>query len=230
MKQRRTLIRASQTQEQREAARETARLETRNRRAFRTDEQRNNLRSAKRNVSSIDLNRAAFLYDFTIDTRTLLYSEMPRYYTWNATSKKFERRKQSDAVPGHPDMRATDAFGRFYTVHPKNDECFYLRLLLVHVRGPTSFKSLRTDNGIVCPTFRATCQALNLLENDTNWDTTIAEAIISAFRSQIRTILAIIILTCFPSNPRDLWNKYKDNMSEVFYIEYASAQEIPILS
>ncbi|CAH3998702.1 unnamed protein product [Pieris brassicae] len=70
MEQRRALIRASQTQEQREAARETARVETRNRRAYRTDEQRNNLRSARRNgleMESTDLNRAAFLYDCTID-------------------------------------------------------------------------------------------------------------------------------------------------------------------
>lgn len=71
-------------------------------------------------------------------------------------------------VPGHPVMRSTDALGRIYTVHPKNDECFYLRLLLVHVRGPTSFESLRTVNGIVCPTFRAACQELNLIENDTH--------------------------------------------------------------
>ncbi|XP_055918335.1 uncharacterized protein LOC129950418 [Eupeodes corollae] len=111
-------------------------------------------------------------------------------------------------------MRSTDALGRIYTVHPKNDECFYLRLLLEHIRGTTSFESLRTVNGIVCPTFRVACQQLNLLENDTHWDTTIAEAIIYASPSQIRTLFAIIISTCFPSNPRDLWNKYKDNMLE----------------
>lgn len=38
----------------------------------------------------------------------------------------------------------TDALGRIYTVHPKNADCFYLRLLLINVRGPTSFESLRT--------------------------------------------------------------------------------------
>lgn len=58
---------ASQTHEQREAARETARLETRNRRANQTDQQRDSLRSASRNTSSVDLNRAAFLYDCTIN-------------------------------------------------------------------------------------------------------------------------------------------------------------------
>ncbi|AEE09607.1 putative DNA helicase [Cotesia vestalis bracovirus] len=146
--------------------------------------------------------------------RTLLYSEMPRYYTWNASSKNFQRRKQGDAVPGYPDVRSTDALGRMYTVHPKNNECFYLRLLLVNVRGPTSFESLRTVNGVIFPTYRAACEELKLLENDSHWDTTIAEAIICASPSQIRTLFAIIISTCFPSNPCNLWHKYKDNMSE----------------
>ncbi|XP_054091728.1 uncharacterized protein LOC128923495 [Zeugodacus cucurbitae] len=146
--------------------------------------------------------------------RTLLYSEMKRYYTWNASSKNFQRRKQGDAVSGYPDVRSTDALGRMYTVHPKNDECFYLRLLLVNVRGPTSFETLRTVNGVIFPTYRAACEELNLLENDTHWDTTIAEAIISASPSQIRTLFAIIISTCFPSNPCNLWHKYKDSMSE----------------
>ncbi|GBP47306.1 hypothetical protein EVAR_38071_1 [Eumeta japonica] len=99
-------------------------------------------------------------------TRTFLYSEMPCYYTWNDSTKKFQRRKQDDAVLGHPGVRSTDALGRIYSVHPKNDECFYLLLLLVNVRGPTSFESLRTVNGVVYPTFRAACQELNLLEND----------------------------------------------------------------
>ncbi|XP_059051905.1 uncharacterized protein LOC131846585 [Achroia grisella] len=146
--------------------------------------------------------------------KTLLYSEMPRYYTWNASLKKFLRRRQGDAVPNHPDMRSTDALGRIYTVHPKDHECFHLRLLLLNVRGPTSFKSLRTINGRECPTFHEACQELNLIEDDTLWDTTIAEAIISASSSQIRALFAIIITTCFPSDPHYLWNKYKDNMSE----------------
>lgn len=47
--------------------------------------------------------------------RTLLYSEMPRYYTCNASSKNFQRRKQGDAVPDYPYVRSTDALGRIYT-------------------------------------------------------------------------------------------------------------------
>jgi hypothetical protein len=31
---------------------------------------------------------------------------------------------------------------------------------------------------------------------------------------QIRTLFAIILTTCFPSNPKDLWEKFKDYMCE----------------
>lgn len=139
---------------------------------------------------------------------------MPRYYTWNAASKKFQRRKRGDAVAGFADVYSTDALGRMYTVHPRQDECFYLRLLLVNIRGPTSFDSLRTVDGVLCATFREACQRLNLLENDTHWDSTLADATVSAPANQIRTLFAIIIATCHPSNPTTLWDKYKDEMAD----------------
>ncbi|GBP42567.1 ATP-dependent DNA helicase pif1 [Eumeta japonica] len=60
---------------------------------------------------------------------TLMYVEMPKYYTWNQSTKKFQRRKQGTPVPDWPQVFSTDALGRMYTVHPRNDECFYLRLL-----------------------------------------------------------------------------------------------------
>lgn len=143
--------------------------------------------------------------------RTLLYSEMPRYYTWD---KKFKRRLRGDEVTGHPGIRSADTIGRVYTVHPKNDECFYLRLLLVNVRGPTSFESLRTVGGYIHPTFRAACQALHLLENDDHWEYTLTDAVHSASACQVRALFAIIISTCFPSNPSHLWETFKDDMSE----------------
>ncbi len=74
----------------------------------------------------------------------------------NASSKSFQRRKQGTPVEGHPNVFASDALGRIYTVHPNNDECYYLRLLLVNVRGPTLLKHLRTVIGQLCATY---CEA-----------------------------------------------------------------------
>ncbi|GBP30124.1 ATP-dependent DNA helicase pif1 [Eumeta japonica] len=38
---------------------------------------------------------------------------------------------------------------RVYGVHPSQSECFYLRMLLHHVRGPTSFQYLKTVDGVL---------------------------------------------------------------------------------
>lgn len=146
--------------------------------------------------------------------KTLLYTEVPTYFTWNATSKTFQRRKQGTAVEGCNNLYSTDALGRLYTVHPNNQDCFFLRLLLINVRGPTSFEQLRTVNGQVCATYREACQLLQLLECDTHWDTTIQDATISRHPTHIRTLFTIILTTCFPSNSKQLWDKYKNDMSE----------------
>jgi hypothetical protein len=127
---------------------------------------------------------------------------------------RFKRRKQGTPVEGQPNVFTSDALGRIYTVHPNKDECYYLRLLLVNVRGPTSFQQLRTVTGHLCATYREACQLLQLLENDSHWDNTLKGSVISSSPHQIRTLFAIIISTCFPWNPKDLWVKYRDDMSE----------------
>ncbi|KAL4082718.1 hypothetical protein QTP88_029651 [Uroleucon formosanum] len=43
---------------------------------------------------------------------TLMYVEMPKYYTWNQSTKKFQRRKQGTPVPDWPQVFSTDALGR----------------------------------------------------------------------------------------------------------------------
>jgi hypothetical protein len=108
---------------------------------------------------------------------TLLYCDVPKYYTGNASEKAFKRHVQGIIVPEHPDIKATDDLSRIYNVHPNNFECFFLRLLLHTIRGSTSFTALRTDNGQICGTFREACQRIMaLLEDDAQWDGTMAEA------------------------------------------------------
>lgn len=161
--------------------------------------------------------------------RTLHYTEVPKYYTWNAAAKKFQRRKRGKAVDGHSDLYASDALGRIYTVQPNNQECFFLRLLLIYVRGPRSFADLKTVNGRLCASFREAWER-NLLENDSHWDTTLADASNTASPSQIRTLFAILVTTCFFSHPKDLWDKYKDYMSEDILHRLRETNQNPNLS
>ena len=143
---------------------------------------------------------------------TLLYSEVPKYYTWNASSKLFSRRKRGLPVPNVQNIFASNTLGRVYTVHPSNSECFYLRILLHHVRGPTSFTNLRTVSGEVCRTFRQACQKLGLLEMDTQWHEAMLEASASRMPRQLRPLFAIILTTCAPSDPQALWLTFRDEL------------------
>ncbi|GFW51845.1 helitron_like_N domain-containing protein [Trichonephila clavipes] len=115
--------------------------------------------------------------------KTLLYSQVPTYYKWNASRKLYERRKRGEQVIGQPGIFKEKTIG---TVHPNQDECFFLRMLLVNVPGPVSFQQLRTVNGVTHSTFRSACHALNLLENDLHWDVCINYACNMSHPKQIR--------------------------------------------
>jgi len=147
--------------------------------------------------------------------KTLLYAEVPSFYVWQA-NKTFARRKRGLDVVGWPGVKKGSALGRIYTVHPNNVECFYLRLLLHHVKGPTSFAYLRTVNAVEHPTFQAACMALGLLEDDNQWYHTSNEAILLCTPSKLRDLFVTILVFCCPSDPVSLWNKYKVSLSEDF--------------
>ncbi len=63
-----------------------------------------------------------------------------------------------------------------YTVHPRDVERYCLRLLLLNVKGVTTYDALRSYRGCKIPTFKAVVQARGLLENDDEWDQCIIEA------------------------------------------------------
>ena len=94
--------------------------------------------------------------------KTLKYIQVPQYYIWKG-KKGWKRRKQGAVVDEFPEIRMSDALGRMHTVNPTQEEAFCLRLLLNVVAGPTSFKDLKTVNGIEHQTFKAACKARDLL-------------------------------------------------------------------
>ncbi|XP_072392261.1 uncharacterized protein [Diabrotica undecimpunctata] len=146
--------------------------------------------------------------------KTLVFGDVPRYFTWNKSSKKWEPRKQGKPHPSITGIFKAKALGRLYTVHPNQRECFYLRLLLVNVPGPTSFEFLRTVNGRVFNTYQDACRELQLLEDDKHWDLTLADAALTSTPNNIRQLFAIILTTCYPSQAQTLWEKYKNCMTE----------------
>lgn len=145
--------------------------------------------------------------------QTLLYSEVPRYFTWNQT-KKWMPRKQGTPIDECPGLFKSNTLGRVYTVNPRQTECFYLRLLLVNVTSPLSFQDIRKVNGQQYPTYKDTCLALGLLEDDNHWDDMLTEAALGSTATQIRLLFAIVLTTCFPGRANTLWDKHKDSMTD----------------
>ena len=60
---------------------------------------------------------------------------------------------------------------------------------------------------LLSATFRTACHALNLLENDQQWDICINDACNTAHPN-------IILTASFPSSPTELWERYRLHMAE----------------
>ncbi|CAF3843595.1 unnamed protein product [Rotaria sp. Silwood1] len=90
----------------------------------------------------------------------------------------------------------------------------YGSLLKTYEQGPTPFEALRTVNGQICATFREACQLHGLLEDDQQWDATMSEAAAAQSPVRLRNLFALILAVCGPSNPKQLWESYKESLIE----------------
>ena len=50
-------------------------------------------------------------------------------------------------MTGFPGIKKAHILGKVYTINPRQGECFYLRLLLHHIKGPQPFAELKTVEG-----------------------------------------------------------------------------------
>ncbi|KAE9523332.1 hypothetical protein AGLY_016280 [Aphis glycines] len=94
------------------------------------------------------------------------------------------------------------------TIHPHNTECYYIRMLLREIRGPTSFSDLKTVNGILHNTFQSACDLLDLLEDDNHWNNTLNEASLSDSPSKLYELFTVMLVFCQLSDPLTLWDTY----------------------
>lgn len=116
---------------------------------------------------------------------TTCYQDAPRIATYDKGKKAWKMRKN---VLGRPPV------GRMYAVAPGAGERYFVRLLLHHVPGPTSWAHLRTtgegDAKVVHPTFKEACAARGLLQDDAEWMRCMEEAKAVAMPGQMRCFAA----------------------------------------
>ncbi|KAG3066490.1 hypothetical protein PI125_g23858 [Phytophthora idaei] len=75
--------------------------------------------------------------------KSTLYQDIPKLFRWNTKAKRWVRRKRYQA-----------ALGRMIHVSPRDMQRFYMRVLLCHRKGPTSFEYLRTVDGVTYDSYR----------------------------------------------------------------------------
>jgi hypothetical protein len=81
-------------------------------------------------------------------------------------------------------------------VHPSVDERYFLRMLLLVVRGAQSYEDVRRYNGVLYPTFKLACSARGLLGDDKEWYDAFNEAVAWATSSQLIKLFVTMLLFC----------------------------------
>lgn len=82
-------------------------------------------------------------------------------------------------------------------------------MLLHIVKVPFSFADLKTVEGHKCDTYREACLKRGLLEDDPTLD----EACATQSAVRLRQLYCILLTTCLLTNPLQLWEKFKEEMS-----------------
>ncbi|KAF7762454.1 hypothetical protein Agabi119p4_9047 [Agaricus bisporus var. burnettii] len=141
------------------------------------------------------------------EARKYTYQEFPQHFvlkTPGGNRQKFWQLRQQ----GY-------SLGRIAFVKPSAGERFYLRLLLLHSKGPTSFSSLKEwplNSGQVHATFHDACAARGLLEDDGEWRICLREAAEMQTGNQLRHLFVSLLLFSYLSSPVTLWDEFKTSL------------------
>ncbi|PKA51799.1 hypothetical protein AXF42_Ash008028 [Apostasia shenzhenica] len=104
-------------------------------------------------ILSVDFYKTTMLTEFfklnaeDNEAKSILYKHLPEYYTWDSSSKIWTKKKQQQVI------------GRIALANPAEGERYYLKLLLNHVKGLTSFKDLKIYQNIKYNSFQESATA-----------------------------------------------------------------------
>nr|KAJ0216741.1 hypothetical protein LSAT_V11C300144770 [Lactuca sativa] len=146
--------------------------------------------------------------------RECKYRDFPKKFTWDPKSHRWNHRKLGL-------MR-----GRLVSANPAEGERYYLRLLLLHISGPTCFEDLYTVNNIKYPTFRKAALERGLIESDDGLSQCLTEASLFQFPNALRRLFATILSFCEPRDVRKLWHEHYNGLSEDYRRQYGSVERV----
>lgn len=136
------------------------------------------------------------------EAKEYTYPQFPQFFTWKPDLCKWKVRERGTV------------FGRLSDVHASSGETFFLRMILMHVKGATSYRDLRTVNGVLYNSFKEACDALGLLKDDRQWHTAMSENTIHAMPYQLRQLFVFILSNNQVADPLKLWQEHWKAMAD----------------
>ena len=115
--------------------------------------------------------------------KELTYVEFPTKFVWKTEQKQWLPRQRGFSIR------------QLFFVHPTCGEFYYLRILLNHVKGPTSYEDIKTVDGVFYSTFKQTCYAMGLLDDDNEYIEAIKEASLWASAHCLRQLFTDLFLS-----------------------------------
>ncbi|OAP05523.1 hypothetical protein AXX17_AT3G34610 [Arabidopsis thaliana] len=136
------------------------------------------------------------------EARKYTYVEFSIHFVWDNDGKVWRKRQRGFSI------------GRIVNIHPTSGELYYLRILLNVVTGPQSYDELKTVHGEIKDSFKASCHARGLLDDDKEWHHAMDEANQWATPIQLRHLFVLLLIYCEVANPSRLWEHSWKSMSE----------------
>ncbi|XP_020181911.1 uncharacterized protein [Aegilops tauschii subsp. strangulata] len=136
--------------------------------------------------------------------RSILYKDFPGSFTWHKGKKYWRPRVEHYQI------------GRIVSANPAEGERYYLRVLLNHVDGKTSYEGLLTVDGRLCGSFREAAERLGLIEADNTLDDCLTEAEQWVMPCSLGRLFATILVHCEPGDMHGLWDRHFEPMSDAY--------------
>ncbi|XP_059147684.1 uncharacterized protein LOC131935318 [Physella acuta] len=176
-----------------------------------------NIRQVVESVPGKDTRLTAW---FKLNTRDenakrFKYHEIPEHYVFQEKEGVWTPRKR---LQGR-------VIGRILPVNINDTERYFMRLLLLHVPGVTSFEYLRKVERISYDSYYKAAKERGLVIDENVWNETLAEACIVAMPKEARALFAYMCLYCEITDASNLWNQHRARLIEDFALRHGHPAE-----
>lgn len=192
----------------------------------------NDIKKIEKDVKHTKLTAWFHLNQTEPEARKYLYPDLPRYYIWKSSERKWQKRKFN---------KVSNMIGRIYFISPRETERFAMRILLLNTPGVTSFSDLRTVDGTIFCNYQTAAINRGLLHDDKIWNETLTEASLTILDTQkirliykimnfktikknlkyefeCRSLFAMILFLGNPSDPGALWEEHKISLAHDYIL------------